>query len=244
MREAWLAGLALVALAATPAGADEWSHRYPVKGAPDLHVKTDDGSVRIEIGAASEIDAGVMTEGWRIAPGEVTITESQTGDRIDLEVRIPREHHGFGTGHRSITVVLRVPKQADLDVHTGDGSIEAQPVSGRLSLSTGDGSITAEGLQGEIHLHSGDGSIRARGLTGRLEADTGDGHWTSGGGSTPSTSTRETVASKPRWSRGPGSSRSGRSAAATGASPCACPRAWAPISTLTRETAASSSRSR
>jgi hypothetical protein len=176
MREAWLAGLALVALAATPAGADEWSHRYPVKGAPDLHVKTDDGSVRIEIGAASEIDAGVTTEGWRIAPGEVTITESQTGDRIDLEVRIPREHHGFGTGHRSITVVLRVPKQADLDVHTGDGSIEAQSVSGRLSLSTGDGSITAEGLQGEIHLHSGDGSIRARGLTGRLEADTGDGH--------------------------------------------------------------------
>jgi DUF4097 and DUF4098 domain-containing protein YvlB len=106
----------------------------------------------------------------------VTITESQAGDRVDLEVRIPKEHHELATGHRSIAVVLQVPKQADLDVHTGDGRIEVQPVSGRLSLSTGDGSITAEGLQGEIHLHSGDGSIRATGLSGRLEGETGDGH--------------------------------------------------------------------
>jgi DUF4097 and DUF4098 domain-containing protein YvlB len=158
MREAWLAGLALVALAAPPARGDEWSHQYPLKGGPDLHVRTDDGNVRVEAGAGSEIDARVTTVGWRIAPGEVVITESQTGDRVDIEVRIPKLRLGFGTGHRSITVVLRVPKKADLEVHTGDGS------------------ITADGLEGEIRLHTGDGSIRATGLTGRLEADTGDGH--------------------------------------------------------------------
>jgi hypothetical protein len=175
MREAWLAGLALVALAAAPARGDEWSHQYPLKGGPDLHVRTDDGSVRIETGAGSEIDARVTTVGWRIAPGEVVITESQTGDRVDIEVRIPKTHFGFGLGHRSITVALRVPKRADVTVHTGDGSIEVQPVSGHLDLSTGDGSITADGLEGEIRLHTGDGSIRATGLSGRLAADTGDG---------------------------------------------------------------------
>jgi len=176
MRLAWVAGLALVVAAASPARGDEWSHQYPLKGAPQLHVKTDDGSVRIEASSEAEIDARVTTVGWRIAPGEVTITESQTGDRVDIEVRLPRMRHGFETGHRSITVALRVPKQADLEVHTGDGSIEAQPVSGHLDLSTGDGSITADGLQGGIRLHTGDGSIRATGLSGRLEADTGDGH--------------------------------------------------------------------
>jgi DUF4097 and DUF4098 domain-containing protein YvlB len=132
--------------------------------------------VRIETAAGSEIDARVTTEGWRIAPGEVTITESQTGDRVDIEVRLPKVRHGFGTGHRSISVALRVPKRADLDIHTGDGSIEVQPVSGHIDLSTGDGSITADGLQGGIRLHTGDGSIRATALSGRLEADTGDGH--------------------------------------------------------------------
>jgi DUF4097 and DUF4098 domain-containing protein YvlB len=173
MREAWLAGLAVFALAAAPARGDEWTHQYPVKGKPDLHVKTDDGSVRIETGAAAQVDARVTTEGWKIAPGEVTITESQTGDRIDIEVRLPKERSG--TGRRSVAVVLRMPKEADLEVHTGDGSIDVQPVSGRIGLSTGDGSITADGLQGEISLHTGDGSIRATGLSGRLKADTGDG---------------------------------------------------------------------
>ena len=36
---------------------------------------------------------------------------------------LPKNRPGWGTGHRSITVALRVPKQADLSVHTGDGSI-------------------------------------------------------------------------------------------------------------------------
>jgi DUF4097 and DUF4098 domain-containing protein YvlB len=177
MRVAWLAGLALVALAATPARSDEWSHQYPVKGRPDLHVKADDGSVRIETSTAAEIGARVTTEGWRIAPGEVTITESQTGDRVDIELRLPKGAR-FGMGHRSIEVGLRVPKESDLDVSTGDGSIKVEPVSGRLTLSTGDGSITGDGLQGEIRLHTGDGSIRAAGLSGRLKADTGDGSMT------------------------------------------------------------------
>jgi hypothetical protein len=100
----------------------------------------------------------VTTVGRRIAPGEVTITESQSGNRVDLEVRIPRQLFNLGIGQRSIAVVVRVPKKADLDVRTGDGS------------------ITVEGAQGEIRLHTGDGSIRATGLSGRLEADTGDGH--------------------------------------------------------------------
>jgi hypothetical protein len=176
MRLAWLAGLALFALAAAPAGADEWTHQYAVKGKPELHVKTDDGAVRIETGTAGTVDARVTTEGWKIAPGEVTVTESQTGNRVDIEVKAPKGH--FGSGHRSIEVLLRVPKESDLVVATGDGSIKAQPVSGRLDLSTGDGSISADGLEGEIRLHSGDGSIRATGLSGRLNADTGDGSMT------------------------------------------------------------------
>ena len=175
MRVAWLAGLALVGLAAGPARGDEWSHRYPLKGGADLHVKTDDGSVRIETSDAPEIAARVTTEGWRIAPDEVAITESQSGDRVDIEVRLPKRYGFTGIGHRSVKVLLQVPKRADLDVRTGDGSVEVQPVSGRLSIATGDGSITVDGLQGEIQLHTGDGSIRATGLAGQLKADTGDG---------------------------------------------------------------------
>lgn len=175
MRGAWLTGVAVAALAAGPARGDEWSHRYPLSGRADLQVKTDDGSVRVETHDAREIAARVTTEGWRIAPDEVTITESQVGDRVQIEVRLPRNRTEGSGKRRSLEVLVTVPKQADIDVRTGDGSVHVQPVSGRLSVSTGDGAIRVEGSQGEIRLHTGDGSIQASGLDGRLKADTGDG---------------------------------------------------------------------
>ncbi len=175
MRVALLTGMAVAALAASPVQGDEWSHRYPLKGKPNVVVKTDDGSVRVETHDAAEVLAQVTTRGWSIGPGEVTITESQSGDRVQVEVRLPQVRLDWGLHNHSVEVVLKVPKESDLDVKTGDGGVHVQPVSGRLNISTGDGSITAEGLQGEIRLHTGDGAIRASGLSGRLNADTGDG---------------------------------------------------------------------
>ncbi len=158
MRLSLLAGMALIVGVANPAASDEWTHRYPLQGRPEVHVKTGDGSVRVETGEATAVQARVTTEGWKIAPGEVTITQSQSGNRIEIDVRLPKGQWGWSPGGRSVSLVLRVPAQADLDVQTGDGS------------------ITADGLQGEIRLHTGDGAIRATGLAGRLQADTGDGH--------------------------------------------------------------------
>jgi DUF4097 and DUF4098 domain-containing protein YvlB len=174
MRTTWLAGLALLALGTSPAQGDEWSRSYPVQGRPTLQVKTDDGSVRVEAAQGSEIEATVTTVGWSIGPGEVIITESQSGDRVEIEVRRPRGRW-LSMRHRSISVVVSVPSPADLDISTGDGSIEVSALSGKVALGTGDGSITADGLQGEIRLHTGDGSIHAVGLSGQLEANTGDG---------------------------------------------------------------------
>ncbi len=156
--KAWPAGLAIVLGAAVSAPAGEWSHRYPLKGRPELHLRTDDGSVQVEAGDRAEIEARVTTEGWRIGDGEVTVTESQTGDGVSIQVRVPRE--------------------ADLDVRTGDGGVDVEPISGTVAIFTGDGHITAHGLRGDIRLHTSDGAIRAEGLEGRLKADTGDGHMT------------------------------------------------------------------
>ena len=178
MRIGWLTSLAVSSVLVTPVLADEWSHQYAVKGVPDVHVKTDDGSVRVAVAAGSQVAARVTTTGWRIAPDEVTVTESQRGDRVDIAVKLPHHHFGFGLGHRSLEIALQVPKQTNLDVQTGDGSIDVEPVSGHVSLSSGDGSISAKGLAGDVRMHTGDGSIHASGLDGRLTADTGDGHLT------------------------------------------------------------------
>src|SRR3989442_11067819 len=141
MRKAWLIGLGLLLVPALPARGDEWTHQYALKGRPELHVTTDDGSVQIEASDRREIGARVTTRGWRLAPDEVTVTESQAGDRVDIEVRVPRDHWGMNFGHRDINWNPQVPREADLDIRTGPGRLRPPPVPGPLLLLPGAGSI-------------------------------------------------------------------------------------------------------
>jgi DUF4097 and DUF4098 domain-containing protein YvlB len=172
----------LSAATAAPARADEWSKTYPISSRADLHVTTDDGDVNIIASDQKQIDAKVTTQGYKIGSSDVRIEESQSGDHVTLAVRMPHMNWSFwGGSHRSIHVELRIPRNLDIEVRTGDGNVTAQPLEGNIRFDTGDGNITATGLKGAISLHSGDGHIEASGLDGSLRVDTGDGHVNIGG---------------------------------------------------------------
>lgn len=157
--------------------ADEWSKTYKVTGRPNLHVETDDGDVNIVIGQANQIDARVTTDGLKIGPSDVHIEEHQEGDNVTVSVKMPHFNFSFfGGHHRAVRVELSVPKDLSLDVHTGDGNVNSQAISGRIRIDTGDGQINVSGLKGDITMHSGDGNIQASNLDGTLSIDTGDGH--------------------------------------------------------------------
>ena len=68
-----------------------------------------------------------------------------------------------------------VPREADLDLHTGDGNLAARDIKGSLRLDTGDGTMRVDGLHGTLRFHTGDGRIEGSGLDGEMDADTGDG---------------------------------------------------------------------
>ena len=182
MKRSILAGAAMAAAVilgatAAPARADEWTKTYQISGHADLHVSTDDGDVIITSADQKEIDARVVTLGFKLSPGDVRVEEGQSGDRVTLQVKMP--HFSFSIwGGRSkwVHVELRVPRELDLDVHTGDGNVTSTPISGHIRIDTGDGHITVAGLKGDIHMHSGDGHIEASNLDGALDVDTGDGH--------------------------------------------------------------------
>jgi hypothetical protein len=175
MRVAWLVGLALLGLVATSARCEEWSHRYPLDGPFDLHLRTGDGDVRVEHGAASAVEARVTTSGWRIAPDEVTITGSQTGNHVDIEVQLRKHGFEIAPGPRSIRISLRVPSEGTLDVRTRDGDIDVAGLQGKIRLRSGDGSIRASGLSGELDAHTGDGDLKVSGKFERLDLHSGDG---------------------------------------------------------------------
>jgi DUF4097 and DUF4098 domain-containing protein YvlB len=169
--------MAMAAVSASPARADDWSKTYQINGRADLRVSTDDGDVTIVGSDQKQIDARVTTEGYKIGPSDVRIEESQNGDHLAISVKTPHFNWSWGGGkHKSIKVELHVPRELELEVTTGDGNVIAQNVAGQVHFSTGDGNVTATAVRGDIRLHTGDGHIEGSNLDGTLDANTGDGN--------------------------------------------------------------------
>jgi hypothetical protein len=174
-----LAGMVLAGLAlAAPAGAlaDEVTKTFTVTGHARVQVTTDDGSVRVSTGDVKQVEIRVEYTGYKLDK-DLRVTATQNGDSVEVIAKTGSDWGmHFGMGHRNVRVEVHMPKDADLEVNTGDGSVEADSITGNLDVRTGDGHITVQGAKGNIRLHTGDGHIEGNGLDGKAEITTGDGH--------------------------------------------------------------------
>ena len=159
-----------------------------------MRIDTNDGGVRVGTSDSKNVEFRVEYEGYEMDKN-LHVEAHQSGDQVELVARVTG-HWGFSWGGRGrrLHIEVRMPKDADLNAHTGDGSVEASSINGNVTVETGDGSIRAntltgtidlhthdgsinvDTLKGDIKLHTGDGSIEARALDGKLDADSGDGH--------------------------------------------------------------------
>lgn len=155
------------------AWADEWTHHWAVSSKPELHVSSGDASVTVEAGADDAMDAKVTTSGYSIGGSGVTISEHQSGNSVQINVKVPNLHFSFG--NHWVKVHVQVPREVIGDLHTGDGSIVLRGLHGSLRADTGDGSIKAEDLDGTLEAHTGDGSVHVRGRFDKLQLHTQDG---------------------------------------------------------------------
>ncbi|HWZ97925.1 MAG TPA: DUF4097 family beta strand repeat-containing protein [Candidatus Dormibacteraeota bacterium] len=159
------------------AKAEEWTKNYTVSGRANVHLNTNDGSVRVTTGDTKQVELRVIYNGYTLDKN-LKIESSQDGDRVDLTAK-ETMHWNWGIHvNRGLRLEVRMPKNADLTVDSGDGSVEAEAVMGSVDIHTGDGHIKVAGAKGQIKLRTGDGSIEGRDLDGQIEADSGDGHIT------------------------------------------------------------------
>lgn len=174
-------GLGLATLIAAsslqaPVAAEEVVKSFSVGGHAKVRVQTDDGAVRVSTGDIKQVEVRVVYRGFALDK-DLRVSTSQSGDNVEVVAKTGNTWGwNWGVNHRELRVEVHMPKDADLDVTTGDGSVEADSINGSLEIRTGDGHITVQGAKGDIRLRTGDGSIEGRGLDGRVDANTGDGH--------------------------------------------------------------------
>jgi hypothetical protein len=169
-----LALIVLLALSSLAARADEWSHTYPVTGKPEVAVNANDGDVEVLVGSSQQVDVRVITRGWKI-PDDVQVTANASGNHVEIKVH-KISHVCFGICIQSIRVEVRVPREADLYIHTDDGNVRADSITGNLQIETGDGDVKLRDVEGSLHAETNDGNVDVNGRFSALNLHTGDGN--------------------------------------------------------------------
>jgi len=172
---------------------DDWTKTFHLERGAKVRVDTSDANIHITSCDCSEVTARVTTKGWKIGGDGISVVDSQNGDQVNIEVHYPHHTFQMNWNNRSVDIDLKVPRQADLDIHTGDGNVDLQGVKGSiivrsgdgnlklydlqgtLKADTGDGNIDMRNAQGDLTLHTGDGRIEVSGIDGTFRAETGDG---------------------------------------------------------------------
>src|SRR5215468_3207513 len=153
------------------ARSEEVTKSFAVSGRPNVRVETNDGSVRVTSGDAKQVEFRVEYQGYELGKN-LRVDARQDGDKVELLARITG-HWGInfnwgGHNSRRLHIEVRMPRDGDLQVSTGDGSVETSSVNGTVSVHTGDGSVKANSLTGTIDLHTSDGSITVDTLKGDI----------------------------------------------------------------------------
>lgn len=154
---------------------------FKVTGQPQLVLDTFDGAIELHSWDRPEVEVEIEKRAMeQVLLDEIKITTEQKGDVITLKVTGPtrQQFRGVTVGvHISPTARLRVavPRNSNIQATSGDGSIRAEAVEGKLLLTTVDGSVVGSRLGGELKIRSGDGSIRLDHVTGTLDLETTDG---------------------------------------------------------------------
>jgi DUF4097 and DUF4098 domain-containing protein YvlB len=154
--------------------AEDYTKSFTVSNRASVHVDTDDGSVSVTTGDTHEVEFRVEYQGYELNKS-LQIDSSQHGDAIELIARNPGKWHFFIGSMRRLHIEIRMPRDADLQIRTGDGSIKVNDLSGAIDLHTGDGALRVSSLKGSIRLHTGDGLIEGSSLDGTCDAVSGDG---------------------------------------------------------------------
>jgi Putative adhesin len=169
-----LALVALLALFSLSARADEWSHSYPVTAKPEVTVNANDGDVEVSVGSSQQVDVRVITRGWKIKD-DVQITGNQSGNHVEIKLR-KTSNVCFGVCFQSIRVEVRLPRESDLNIHTDDGNVRVENVTGTLQFETGDGDVRLRDVEGSLHADTHDGNVEVNGRFNVLSLHTGDGN--------------------------------------------------------------------
>jgi DUF4097 and DUF4098 domain-containing protein YvlB len=144
---------------------------FQVGSAPQLTVDNFAGSITVRTGAAGQIQVIAVKR----APGgaglnSIQVEMSQQDGGVLIRTSKPTI-----LSNQSVQLEISAPADAQLDLHSGAGSIDVRGFTNDIKVDSGAGSLTIQDVTGTLDAHTGAGSIDVQGATGLVSLDTGTG---------------------------------------------------------------------
>lgn len=143
---------------------------FDVESGGSLTIRSDSGSIDVESHDIDKVEVIVTKKG-------------RNDDNFDVEffhegkdVKIVGERDSmFGSFHSSVHFKIKVPKEYNIDIKTGGGSIELADIKGRVDARTSGGSIELGRIEGDVDVNTSGGAIRVDEVLGNINAHTSGG---------------------------------------------------------------------
>jgi hypothetical protein len=153
---------------------------FPVQGTPRVRIETFDGAVSVEAWDRNEVQyTAIKRARNEQAMRAIRVNAEQRGAEINIIAAFDKsQQRGWQDTGATVALEVRVPRNTNLNVHTGDGRVRLTGVQGEVSLRTGDGAVDVTEGRGRLHIETGDGRVRVAQFAGEADAQSGDGRIT------------------------------------------------------------------
>jgi DUF4097 and DUF4098 domain-containing protein YvlB len=160
---------------------DRESKSFPVNGTPRVTLGTFDGQIIVRSWDKPE----VMYTALKRAGSEqqlqgISVRAQANGSDIQIKAEFDkaaarRIAPGITNINATVNLEVFVPRSTTLSASSGDGRLLVEGINGEMNLHTGDGSIDVRDSGGSVIARTGDGRVRLAGFDGEADVNTGDG---------------------------------------------------------------------
>jgi hypothetical protein len=166
---------------AARAAAEDYIKSYPIAVRAHVQVRAENATVRVTTADSPKVAFDVTYDPRDWSGQTPPISSHQSSDSVTLTV-IPERHErwdwdfwNWGHGRQRLNVEVRMPKNADLQLETSNGQIQAEQLSGTMDIGSSNGAIALETLQGTLKVHTSNGRIQVTGRFDSLDISSSNG---------------------------------------------------------------------
>jgi len=165
-----------------------FKEEYKVTSPSELIVSSFDGNIDIAPSNNNEIqvfyiarrNGKVLRINREELEKEVILEVISSNNSLKISVKSRWENQGWSLKQSmdQVHVSFRIltPKQTACDLHSSDGNVALEGLTGDQKLKTSDGNIQITGINGNVRGNTSDGNIRIKEIKGTLEIGTSDGN--------------------------------------------------------------------